>query len=802
MIDALEPRRMLATFDGTAGNDVIRIVSQGFLTTVTRNGVPSSTNDSVITINALGGNDDIYFPRLNRHSGGTFPNIQIFLGDGNDFASNADNVSGTSSLAEFDFPVTVSGGAGNDIVAIDATDDTAARALVLEAAAVGLNSTNGALVHYSSVENIEMYGSPFNDNIQLRGKPLSTALTARGENGNDFFRIANGDLDVTGFTTASTNVFGGNGTDQIIFADRTDGGGENEVYTLSSLTFVKGTTGITYTTMENQTVETGDTGTQTQTVAVNQINGSLATTTILGGNNRQTNVNVTTGNLASLSGTLNVNLGGARGQLTINDQADTSNDAYTITSTQVLKTSSGGTEATINYSNVGILRLNGNTGANDFFVNSTGPSTSTTIADAAGLSFNVYRLGAGNVSANLLGPVFVIGAGTGGSDTMLLDNTLDVNPSFQELDGGAFIDGRTHTASNVSAINILNGAGGGTLAIRRATFPTFVTAPGQTVTVGNGNWEANILANVTVDAGAVTIDDRLDTGNDTYTVDDHVFRKPAAGSEFVSIALGGLPAILQANQGNNTIQANVFNQGTNVHLYGNGGNDHVIVPDASFFSTLQTISVDTGPETPSAVEPFGDYVTVNSDASGADIGARVRLLADDIIRRLSVNNAGVFEVPTGVTAQLGELIIPGGVIDVAGGALLSKPGGPTQATLRTLLTRGFNGGAWNGTNAAGAINSSLAANASSPADAVGYGLGSDIAVTSIGGFNIAAGDVLLRHTLYGDTDLNQVIDGDDYARTDNGFNTGATGWTNGDFDYNDLIDGDDYALIDLGFNSQ
>lgn len=54
----------------------------------------------------------------------------------------------------------------------------------------------------------------------------------------------------------------------------------------------------------------------------------------------------------------------------------------------------------------------------------------------------------------------------------------------------------------------------------------------------------------------------------------------------------------------------------------------------------------------------------------------------------------------------------------------------------------------------------------------------------------------------GDADLNDVIDFDDYAHIDNGFNNGLQGWGNGDFDGNGVIDFDDYALIDLNFNSQ
>jgi hypothetical protein len=70
------------------------------------------------------------------------------------------------------------------------------------------------------------------------------------------------------------------------------------------------------------------------------------------------------------------------------------------------------------------------------------------------------------------------------------------------------------------------------------------------------------------------------------------------------------------------------------------------------------------------------------------------------------------------------------------------------------------------------------------------------------GQTIDATTALIKYTWYGDTDFNGFIDGDDYARIDNGFNTGASGWFNGDCDLNGFIDGDDYALIDNAFNSQ
>jgi hypothetical protein len=47
-----------------------------------------------------------------------------------------------------------------------------------------------------------------------------------------------------------------------------------------------------------------------------------------------------------------------------------------------------------------------------------------------------------------------------------------------------------------------------------------------------------------------------------------------------------------------------------------------------------------------------------------------------------------------------------------------------------------------------------------------------------------------------------VVNFDDYARVDVGFNNSRSGWFNGDFDYSIAVNFDDYALIDLAFNSQ
>jgi hypothetical protein len=78
-----------------------------------------------------------------------------------------------------------------------------------------------------------------------------------------------------------------------------------------------------------------------------------------------------------------------------------------------------------------------------------------------------------------------------------------------------------------------------------------------------------------------------------------------------------------------------------------------------------------------------------------------------------------------------------------------------------------------------------------------YGFGADYL-----GQNLDLTAIVVKYTYYGDSDLNGVVNFDDYSRSDAGFNFGRTGWLNGDFDGNGVINFDDYSLIDLAFNTQ
>jgi hypothetical protein len=162
--------------------------------------------------------------------------------------------------------------------------------------------------------------------------------------------------------------------------------------------------------------------------------------------------------------------------------------------------------------------------------------------------------------------------------------------------------------------------------------------------------------------------------------------------------------------------------------------------------------------------------------------------------------------------QLGGSMVAGDVtIDIAGVTTGSRMDvndavvftAASLASVQNYIQHARHGGAWDRPG----MTSSAAANDAQHDTTLGLLSGADfIAINGAGAtFDnhlVAAGDVLVKYTYYGDTDLNGIVNFDDYARIDGGFNNASSGWVNGDFDLNGVVNFDDYALIDLAFNSQ
>jgi hypothetical protein len=242
---------------------------------------------------------------------------------------------------------------------------------------------------------------------------------------------------------------------------------------------------------------------------------------------------------------------------------------------------------------------------------------------------------------------------------------------------------------------------------------------------------------------------------------------------------------LEAGSGDNIIE--VFLGSQDLHIHANAGNDQVYVDDM----VEGSVTVNTGPE-----GTTGDLLDVNADSGASgDEPITVNVDQDDTVRSLRVQRNGTLRVADGAVFRKagGGIFTVNGTIDLAGGALLMTPGF-SILTLRTFLTRGYNGGSWNGTSTLGAIHSSLAAG-SSAADAIGYGLGSEIATSSIGGFNVAPADVLLRYTYSGEADLSGTVNLNDFNRLAANFGQASRAWVHGDSNYDGLVNLADFNAL-------
>jgi hypothetical protein len=301
---------------------------------------------------------------------------------------------------------------------------------------------------------------------------------------------------------------------------------------------------------------------------------------------------------------------------------------------------------------------------------------------------------------------------------------------------------------------------------------------------------------------SLLIDDRANTGADNYYWWGNLFHKALAGVP----GGGNLPmpqmsgvenSTLQTNDENNVIE--MYYADGNTQIFTNGGNDTI-----SLFDGVATIN--TGSEVASAVAPFGDALSVNPDAnSGEDSPATVIVAQNDDVRSLTVANGqtlGTLRILPGAvvsrSAGPGSGLVLTGAIDLAGGALLVRSPGPSQGEWRADIIAGRNGGAWNGASLTGSVNSSLA-NSTPFSDGVGYGLGSQIGIATIGSFSISANDTLLRYTRDGDANLDGSVNLVDFNRVATNFGLGNKAWTDGDFSYDSFVTLADFNALTGNF---
>lgn len=160
----------------------------------------------------------------------------------------------------------------------------------------------------------------------------------------------------------------------------------------------------------------------------------------------------------------------------------------------------------------------------------------------------------------------------------------------------AFIS--TFDLDQVDSIRILSGDGNDTIHILRIENGTGVTIDAgegtDVINIGNGDLDTRTDGIFTIDGGLGTdrlyLDDRLDTGNDSYTLTSSGIDK----SLFGSLSYSGVEdLVLDASGRNNVINVNSLSVLTSLTVNGNGGTDTFNVGDGDFDTRIKgAVTVD------------------------------------------------------------------------------------------------------------------------------------------------------------------------------------------------------------------
>ncbi len=293
--------------------------------------------------------------------------------------------------------------------------------------------------------------------------------------------------------------------------------------------------------------------------------------------------------------------------------------------------------------------------------------------------------------------------------------------------------------------------------------------------------------------------------NDTLTLDNPAAGKSrisgtSGGVSFESLTFFGIPTILIDAAAND----------------GGAGNDSInIGPDGLAASGLALLRVNAG----SGVNTLTiDGGVINLDASAGAGGnnldvalnnsAQVTLSGSQRLHSLDLNQNSRLNV-AGAFLRVGALSIdPSAKLDLGANDLIiqstAADKAATFASLIPLLRTGRSAGAWDGVG----ISSSAAA--SDPRHVTGLaavindtGDGATRILTTLSGETVDVNTILIKYSYNGDSNLDGLINADDYANIDAGFASHATGYRNGDFNYSGgTPNPDDYFLIDKAFFDQ
>jgi T5SS/PEP-CTERM-associated repeat protein/autotransporter-associated beta strand protein len=167
---------------------------------------------------------------------------------------------------------------------------------------------------------------------------------------------------------------------------------------------------------------------------------------------------------------------------------------------------------------------------------------------------------------------------------------------------------------------------------------------------------------------------------------------------------------------------------------------------------------------------------------------------------LTINGAGEAALVNdlGTAVRLSSLTMAGGAtptgkFDVDNNKLIIAGG--NLVTVNALVKSGYNGGTWDGTGIMTVASTPTTGLGIAPAEEVGLAGG------TFGDVPVAAGDVLIAFTLYGDANLDRQVGFADLVRLAQNYNGTGKYWFQGDFNYDGSVNFLDLVKLAQNYNT-
>jgi len=622
--------------------------------------------------------------------------------------------------------------------------------------------------------------NPDNNSINIPQLSSWLSVTVRGGNGDDAFTTGNNNLDSNMLGTL--RVEGGAGVDSVVIDDSSDTG--NDTYTLGNSLLTKPGVSISYATFESFRLDcnSGDNDIDVLATLSNcpyTINGFAG--------NDQLFVNDGSSFLFNFGSDITFNGGsGTTDQVNVSDTQFSGAETWAINNGHVALPFNS---ADVFFSATESLVVTGGNGGNTFNINQTNIDTFVLGGDAA----DTMNIGDGNFTTNIAAGLLVVGGN--GSDLAIIQDTLNAASNTWTISSSAVThDGASGSVlvsffgPTIDAVRIDAGAGNSVFNVNSigsaSTSMNLNIQAGNgadTVNLADGNF-ADMFGAVTVNgqggSDSVVVNDLADAGADTYTLNSTTFSKSDWAFSHTYSSVENFR--LEANGANNVITVNSTNVSTSYELRGNNGADTF-----NIFESNVAVVVDGGAAL--------DVVNVNTDNIGS---ASARFANNQDLANLNIGAGGL------VTLDVGKRLIDtvdaviSGRLNLTDGGFIDRAAA-NEATYRTLLTNGFQGGTWNGPQPA--IFSTAAAGGPTN-DGIGYGTGAQTGLVNFFGSAVAAGDLLIRYTLNGDSNLDGSVNINDFALLAANFNTANTNWSRGNYNYDLNTDISDFAQLAANFN--